>query len=110
MAIRSNRINAILVRALVDRVNTACECTKTCCEGSHDQKFPAVRMFLPFLFILLSNDVVGPDMGRGRIPTEMGCGLVGIDSATFHGILVLVWDWNGRNDVMSYEEEQRKDG
>jgi len=46
-------------------------------------------MFLPFLFILLCNDVVGPDKGRGRIPTEMVCGLVGIDSATFHGILVL---------------------
>ena len=67
-------------------------------------------MFLAFLFILLRNNVVGADKGQGRIPTEMVCGLVGRDGATFHGILVLVWDWNGGNDVMSYEEERRDDG
>ena len=109
MAKGCNRIHASFVRAHGDRFNLARECTKICWEGSNNSKFPAVRMFLPFLFVLLCNDVVGPDKGRGRIPTEMVCGLVGIDSATFHGILVLVWDWNGQNDVMSYEEGQRKD-
>ena len=92
----SKGIEALLVRALGSRFNFAIVPSfKFSLEGSNDKKFPAVRMFLPFLFIMLCNDVVGHDKGRGRIPTEMVCGFVGIDSAAFHGILVLVWDWNG---------------